>query len=164
MQLPRIWIVVANQSSARFYRYAGDGKTPVLEASMDNPEGRAHVHDLVTDRPGRVFGSRGSRRTGGRSVFRHALPPSTDPHDHAAKEFARRVAERLKDERRKERFGALALVCEPRFLGMIRATLDRATEKCVVVTRDAGRVAERGAELAESLRGLITPAMEIQLA
>jgi protein required for attachment to host cells len=127
---PNIWILVANQSIAHVYRYEGDGRAPTLVETFKHPEGREHVHRLVSDRAGRAFSHA--------SPLRHSLGTRENPHDHESALFALEVVEYLRNARRRERFSGLALVCEPKFLGLLRAKLDRETARLLVAERAAG--------------------------
>jgi protein required for attachment to host cells len=150
-----VWIVIASQTIARVFRYKGDGKSPALEFTLDHPAGRARTHELVSDRPGRTFAPNSS--------LRHAFAPASTAHEHAAETFAHLIGNRLSDERRRGGFSGLALVCEPKFLGRLKASLDRETKKCLIATRAAGLTTETGRTLARSLKGLIEPAQTVRL-
>ena len=108
-----IWIVVADAGRARIVSKAEgiDGLVPVQH--LDNPAGRAHDSELVTDQTGRL----GKHRSGVRS----AMDPPTDPHEEKAKEFAHEVNQLLDAAAFRGAYDSLVLVAPPHFLGLLRA-------------------------------------------
>jgi protein required for attachment to host cells len=85
----------------------------------------AHLHDrdLMSDRPGRSYESFGGAR--------HALEREDDPRHREAVRFARRVARRLDEARRKDEFENLVVVAGPPFLGLLRAAMSQPTKACI---------------------------------
>lgn len=132
MLIPKVWILVANQTKARVYQYAGEIDSPRLILQMAHP------------------------------VAPHGRESTEVARQHDADVFAKAIAERLKDARRRERFERLALVCDPKFLGHVRGALDLPTMRLVVAERASGSINLEDAELIESLRGLIEPAALIE--
>jgi len=127
-----VWIVVANRSGAWIFSALGARQTgPGIERRqggewpldliehIDHPDGRKKGRDLVSDEPGRVMGRVSSER--------HAYAPETDPARVLAEQFARKLAEKLRVARAQNQFRRLVLIAESRFLGLLRASLDRAT-------------------------------------
>lgn len=117
------WIVVADQSLARFFQL--DRLTaPLAEIeSLVHPEGRLHEGDMVSDRPGRssVPGSAG----------RHAVENDVRRKEASAEAFARTIASRLDRARHENQFEKLAIVAAPRMLGLIRKALGPQTAERV---------------------------------
>jgi protein required for attachment to host cells len=81
---------------------------------------------------------------------------SEGPHDRAVSDFARAVAEKLKDARVQNRYKRLALVAPPRFLGLLRSSLDGPTAQLVMVSLDKDLAASKKSELVERLSEVIT--------
>jgi len=110
-----VWIVVADGARAQVFVNKGQGaglKSALPHALIaDNrPSG-----DIAADRPGRAFDSTGSGR--------HAMQPSTDPHRHQQKTFAKTIATMLDDQHNKKAFDQLIIVAAPRMLGDLRDAL-----------------------------------------
>lgn len=137
------WVVVANRTSAVFYLNGSDQKFHFV-GRLSNKKGRRTDHELVADRPGRVFAS------GGGSL-RHALEAPQSRKEHIAHGFAGRIAATLDEGLRLKRFKTLVLVAEPRFLGMLREELHPDTRRSVI--REVGHEYARGSD--ERLRELI---------
>ncbi len=111
----RIWIVVADASSAKVVEYQGpDGQLKVV------PEGEFEhanlaTRDLVTDNPGRGFANPAS------SEARSAMEPQTDPKAYEEFRFLGRVAEFI--ERQVQQFDELIIAAAPKALGILRKHL-----------------------------------------
>jgi protein required for attachment to host cells len=80
-----------------------------------------HGRELASDRPGRSFDSEGQGR--------HAMGQPVDAHEQERIRFAKTVATRIDEARKKDRFDRLVLVAEPRFLGHLRQGLSSATRQ-----------------------------------
>lgn len=120
------WILVADESRARlFLAGASDGEIEEV-AAMEHPEGRAHGRQLTRDEPD-------GSHTGVGGVH-HGFEPRTPVHEKVASEFARELADLLEAGRVSHAFDQLMLVAEPKFLGMLRATLGDELSKTVVRT------------------------------
>jgi protein required for attachment to host cells len=98
------------------------------------------THELVSDRPGRVFESRGHAS--------HAKAPRSDPHRELKRSLAHKVADVLQTTRANQRYDKLVLVAPPTTLGDLREALAKGVRACVT------------AELAQDLVKL--PASELQ--
>ncbi len=122
------WILVANRSQARIFRYLGLRSGLELVEKIRHPESRERTGQMISDRPGRVFDSIGSGR--------HSLSTEVDAHDERALEFARSLAERLRAARGRNEFSRLMIVAEAGFLGRIKQALDGQVLKSVVATLD----------------------------
>lgn len=113
------WIVVANRTGARIFETRGIGGELRLVMELDDPRGRLHDREFNSDRFGRSFGP---------GNLRHAHEPEEHPFERAAANFARRIADELSRARAAGRYDALMLVAEPKFLGILRASLDDPTQ------------------------------------
>lgn len=108
-------VVVAENSRARIFSMEHSG-APLQElADMQHSESRAHERDLVSDRPGRTFDSRG--------MGRHAKEPDTPTKKHEASNFAKSIADYVNSEADKGTFEELMLIAAPEFLGLLRKDL-----------------------------------------
>lgn len=105
------WIVVADASRARFFT-ADKPASPINEIeTLNNPEGRLHEGDIVSDRSGHVM----SGSTGG-----HNLGVKGDAKQEAANRFAAEVCKHLEKGRTGNAFGKLYVMASPAFLGLLR--------------------------------------------
>jgi protein required for attachment to host cells len=125
----RRWVVVAHRSGARILEPDAETRALGLVLQLDHPAGRMKSSDIDSDRAGMAFSSMGG---GGR----HAMSTVENAHDHAARTFARAVAETLRKGRVERQYDDLVLVAEARFLGMLRDALDGPTAQKVDATVD----------------------------
>ena len=129
-------VVVADSSTARFYRMPGDSRRLHLLEVLHNPTARSHEHDLVSSRQGRVY----SRADG--------HPQAFDGHRSAkrlaAERFAGAVAKRIGGRCAAIRNEDLVLVAGGRMLGLVDRKLPRAAQHRLVATvpRDLSRLTE----------------------
>ncbi len=122
--MQKTWILAANNSRARIFEMQPSDKPPQQIEEFENPQGRAHARDLVTDGSGRYFG-RGERNQG------HTAPPSEGPVEHEVELFAKRIAAHLEKCRVEQKFDRLRLVAAPKFLGLLRKNLGKEVVKLV---------------------------------
>ncbi|NQU57912.1 MAG: host attachment protein [Rhodospirillales bacterium] len=112
MKAKTTWIVVADEKSVRVFQTIGIGK------GFDEIEGRHPTaaplpdRELVSDRPGRAFDSKGAGR--------HSMEYRTSPKRIEERKFARKVAKWLIDRERRHHFDRLAIIAPPRMLGDLR--------------------------------------------
>ena len=111
------WILVAESSRAKLYR-ADNRKSPISEIeALENPAGRLHEGDLVSDRPGSDGGSVGQGR--------RVLDDKTTARQQEHISFAKQLAERLNAARTEGEFSRLVLAAPPAFLGLLRDNLGK---------------------------------------
>ena len=120
MQPKRIWIVVTDGGVCRFLASEKRNADPTVampELTISNPPTR----EQGTDKPGRTFESVGNRRS--------AYEPPADWHEQAKRDFAREVADVLKEKARNGAFDNLILVAPPTMLGNLRPLLSAETKE-----------------------------------
>jgi protein required for attachment to host cells len=122
--MSRLRIVVADQAEAVFYDASSLRNEPKEVGRISDPDAHLHDRDLVSDRPGRSYESVGGAR--------HAIERENDPRHREAVRFARRIARRLDEARRKDEFEQLVVVAGPPFLGLLREEFSRPTKARVV--------------------------------
>jgi protein required for attachment to host cells len=122
-------ILVADQAEAVFYDAATLTGTPKEVGRISDPLARLHDRDLASDRPGRSYESVGGAR--------HSVQREESPRRTEAVRFARRIARRLDDARRKDEFEQLVVVAGPPFLGLVRQQLSGPTR--ARVAREIGK-------------------------
>jgi protein required for attachment to host cells len=119
-----IWIVVADASRARIVSKVDAIRGLKVVQELENPLGRAHNADIVTDKPGHF------QKTG--SNVGSAMDPHTNPHDQKAVEFAHQLSHLLEEAALRGEFDLLALVAPAHFLGLMREGLMPATKHRLV--------------------------------
>lgn len=117
--MSRYRILVADQAEAIFYDAPTLRAAPIEVARISDPLARLHDRDFGTERPGRTHESQGA--------MRHSIQRENTPRRAEASRFARRIARRLDDARRKEEFEQLVVVAGPSFLGLVREELSGPT-------------------------------------
>ena len=112
-------ILVADQAEAIFYDAPTLRAAPKEVARISDPLARLHDREFATERPGRTHESQGA--------MRHSIQRENTPRRAEAVRFARRIARRLDEARRKDEFEQLVVVAGPSFLGLVREELSRPT-------------------------------------
>jgi protein required for attachment to host cells len=147
--MAKTWILVAHDAGARVFENDGPGKGLQLIEEIDHPEGRERDQDINADRPGRSF-----RKNSG-DPRRAAMSRSEGPRERAVSDFARAMAEKLKQGRVENQYERLVLVAPPRFLGLLRSSLDGPTAQLLVGSLNKDLASTRQAELIEHLGEVI---------
>jgi protein required for attachment to host cells len=117
--MSRYRILVADQAEAIFYDAPTLGTRPKEVARISDPLAHLHDREFATERPGRTHESQGN--------MRHSIQREDTPRRAEAVRFARRIARKLDDARRKDEFEQLVVVAGPPFLGLVREELSRPT-------------------------------------
>jgi protein required for attachment to host cells len=120
------WILIANRSSASLFESDWPGKSMRRVQDITHPKGRMQNKDIDADKPSRSFDSFGKGR--------HAMSTEQEPTEHIAQQFALDLAELLNKGRVTHAYDKLVLMAEPKFLGVLRAALDKNTAALVVQT------------------------------
>jgi protein required for attachment to host cells len=125
-------ILVADTAHAKFFTLEAPGGPMKHLGSLANPYTGKHDRDLGTDAPGR------SMSRAGNGVRRTALQPRRSHKQHAVGQFARLLADRIKDDAKRDRDDLFVLVIAPRFLTEVRAHLPASLQRRIVreVKRD----------------------------
>ena len=118
------WILSANRSGASLFE--SEGKSLRRLQDIPHPQGDLQDRETGTGRPGRSFDSMGQGR--------HAMSTEQKPIEHIAQQFALELAELLNKGRIAHAYDKLVLMAEPKFLGLLRAALDKNTAALVVQT------------------------------
>jgi len=121
-----IWIVVADAGRARVFSKVIRAGVPRLLRELDNPAGRLHTSDIVSDQPGRV------EKRGG--YVQSAMDPPTDPHEQQAMNFARRICALIDTAADRHAFSHLILVAPGHFLGLLISQLGCIAKKRLTTT------------------------------
>lgn len=116
------WLLIANASIARLFKI--DKPRAVIPlCTLKHDESRLHNLDLVSDKPGRSFESRGSTR--------HGLGDEETPKKHEEQVFAKQVARFLEQSHAKNDLEHLYIAAGPTFLGMLRSELHKSTKEII---------------------------------
>ena len=118
------WILSANRSNASLFESDWPGKSMRRLQDISHPKGRLQNKDINTDKPGRSFDSMGQGR--------HSMGSDQEPISHVAQQYASELAELLNKGRLTNAYEKLVLIAEPKFLGILRAALDKNTALLVV--------------------------------
>jgi protein required for attachment to host cells len=137
------WVVVADGTRARIYENDGpnQGLTEVAGGTLKGDRRRSR--EIVSDRPGRSFDSKGAGR--------HAMAYPTDADRHEHQEFARHVVDWIEAPRRRDRYDQLAIVAAPRTLGDIRDLLSDTSKSKVTCELDKDLVAATADDIVNAL-------------
>jgi len=109
------WVVVADQSKARFFTVADSHSALQEMGELVHPEARDREQTLTSDRPGRAFDSKGQGR--------HAMGSTVEPGKQETIRFAKQVTDHLQAAHNEGRCDRLLLVAGPPLLGLLRENL-----------------------------------------
>lgn len=138
------WILVADEALARILerpRQAGAELVPVEE--FTDPDAHAREGEMHNGPHGRRTGA------GGHSQATVSAGDS-ERHQHA-KLFATRIAQRLVEFKRGQRYDELHVVAAPRLLGYLRQAFHNEVTHAIVDTLDKDLIHESNADLARRL-------------
>ncbi|MBU6460675.1 MAG: host attachment protein [Proteobacteria bacterium] len=128
----QIWVIVANASEAKLFKYLGhiSGVKPLKD--WNNPAVRQASHNLVTDAQGKF-------NMGGN------FEPHKSPQRIEMEHFARKLAEFLEKARIQNNFTKLILCSSPAFLGEITNLISAQVKERLklVVNKDYTRLDHR---------------------
>lgn len=128
----KVWVVVANASTARLFRGTDDGSNVVEFETLAHPASRVAGRDLMTDGPGIAFRSTGAGW--------HTAGPETEIKQHELRSFATVIARRLDDARTHGDCRSVAVIAAPALLGELRARMNGPTGAMVGYTLDKNMV------------------------
>ena len=121
------WVLVADEYQARIFSREKRTSDLVEQASFENPVARMKTGDVMADRGGRSFDSKGQGR--------HSMgSDKANPKTASYPAFAKELAQAISIDQRAEKFARLIVVAAPRFLGVLRPALRAAgvkTEKTI---------------------------------
>lgn len=114
---PQNWFVVVNRKSAKIFEVAHRPDSLTWLKTLRNPLGTAKNKVMSTDKPGY-----------GRSKYAaikspHALTRERDPHEDIAIEFAKKIAQFLKNHKLENNFMSLTIAAEPHMMGLVKKAL-----------------------------------------
>lgn len=146
------WILVADASRARLFKYAGFGAALEELAAWQHPKSRARNSELMADRPGRVAQSHAGPHPGHGS--RSGMEPDLSARDQEHVHFARELAAELAKGLHSKAYGQLVLVANPEFLGTLRHVSDEQVLKHTIASVDKDYTALPTRDLEDKLKPL----------
>ena len=115
---PPLWVLLADEGRARILELREEGADLQEVEELTDAAAHADNADLRRDAYGRRAGS------GTNLASSNTESAGEEKLDHEADLFARRVAERLMQAHRQQRYSQLRIAAAPRFLGRLRKHLD----------------------------------------
>jgi len=131
MKAKETWVLIADGARARIVRHAQEGiEAEDLLFEFDHKQ----LGEIMSDRPGRSFASEGTRRS--------AIEYRSEPEKEQEARFAEALLAELERRLHAHEFDRLAIVAEPRMLGMLRKGISPALRRSVVteVPKDLTKV------------------------
>ena len=141
------WILVANRTGARLFENLGPGHGLSKLEEFMHPGGHMKNQDLASDEGGRAYDSVG----GGR----HRMEQRESPKHQEDRHFAHELAQALNKGHEKEHYTRLFLVAEPKFLGEIKAELDKKSQSLLEATLDKDLVHVEDRDLPSHLSAIL---------
>ncbi|MCW8874488.1 MAG: host attachment protein [Gammaproteobacteria bacterium] len=145
--MTKTMILVADSSRARLF-IADTPKAPLREVEdFASQDGRLQEGELVSDRPG------SSRTPSGHGL--HAYEPPTTAQEEARIQFAKRLVERLEEDRKQGVFDQFVLVAPAAMLGKLRAEMKGPLAKVLVESLDKNLIQQSPDELRAQVNVLL---------
>lgn len=141
--MKRTWVIAAESSRARIFSTTGPRAGLEELEALTQPEARLKERDLVSDSHGRSFDSGGTGR--------HAMGKQVDQKHQEAINFAKTIADHLRDARNSNRYDKLILIAPPAFLGLLRKSMNSLCTDLVVATINKNLVQHDAAEIRDHL-------------
>lgn len=144
MKTPETWMLVADGAEARLFRIDRPEHRLELLKEKEWARSREKTSEIVSDRQGRAFSSAGPGQRSG-------MEPHTDPQRYEKEQFARELAEMLREAVVQGQVERLVLVAAPRTLGDLRAALAAPVAERVALEIDKDLVRLDQAQLEKQL-------------
>jgi protein required for attachment to host cells len=144
------WVLVADEAIARILEQPRGGGALVPVEELTDPDAHARERDMHHAPHGRRAG--GGKAQGTATVS----AGDSERHQHA-QVFAGRIAERLAECHREQRYQLLHILAAPRLLGYLRQALHPTVAAAVASEQDKNVVQETPAQLAERVAGYPQP-------
>jgi len=126
------WILVADGGRAHVIAVNTNEGERHLETVHEMIADNRSSSEIASDKPGRGFANPGGNQQ------RHAMPPSTEPHEHAQVEFVDDVISYLTNKRNDGKFDNLIVVAPPKIMGEIRQKMSKPVKQALdgEITKD----------------------------
>ncbi|NOT83377.1 MAG: host attachment protein [Methylococcaceae bacterium] len=136
------WILVADNTRARFFTVTTPSSELTEFDGLEHPEGRLHDREITSDLPGRIKASDG---------VGHAFSQQTDPKAHESAVFAKFISDCLIEAFNAHKFEQLILVAGPDLLGLLRQQLPEQLQKQVCFELDKTLTSLSAADIRQHL-------------
>lgn len=123
--MKKSWIVIADAGRAVIMGKFDESDRISVVRGLDNPSGRQHTSELVSDQSGRMEKKQGCTRS--------AMDPHTEPHEKQAINFAHHICQIIEDGANNHKFDQFILIAPPHFLGLLKSTLGAPMQKSLVM-------------------------------
>ena len=135
----RHWFVVASQKTVRIFAEVPHKNRLEQLIEFDNPLGRERNRALVRKQAGHGV------KSVGRGSVHYSEKKRHEPHEEAAQQFAKKIADFFESEFREKKFNSLTIVAEPNFLGKLRASMEPHIQKLVTewIKKDLLKTAQK---------------------
>ncbi len=141
------WILVADGSRARLFSAAKRGEPWQLIEQFEHAASRERTADISPVERGTQKQSMGHGRP--------AMEARHSPRDVEHMHFAQQLADKLADGLKHNAYAGLVLAAPPKFLGLLKGTLDTQTSKCVTATVDKDYTLSDVRELVQRLEDVV---------
>ncbi|MES1200014.1 MAG: host attachment protein [Pseudomonadota bacterium] len=148
MKTARTWVLIADGARARVLKSDGPGHKLSAVAGMEFRGDHAATHDLMSDRQGRSYSSKGPGRS--------AIEPRTDPHRELKTSFAHRLSAILAKALEEDSYDRLIIVASPVTLGDLRAALSDHVRAKVAAEVGLDLTKVPNGDVADHLKGVLT--------
>jgi len=138
------WILVADEAIARILEKPRNGSQLKPVEELTDPDAHAREGDLHNSPHGRRAGA------GGANPQATVSASDSERHQHA-KLFAARVAQRLLECRRDNRYDEIHIIAAPRLLGYLRKEFHSEVSNVIVDSLDKDLIHESNADLMQRL-------------
>ncbi|MGO4380255.1 host attachment protein [Pseudoduganella sp. RAF53_2] len=143
--MEKTWVVVADSSHARIFRVRDAQHSLEEVEDMANPLGRADNRQIESDANSQFYSPNGQHPT---------YSPSEDAVEHEVHQFARQLARRLDTAAAQNQYDHLCLIAAPKFLGLLRDSLNHSTRKLVIAESNKNFASFPRPEIEACVRGL----------
>jgi len=143
--MDKTWVVVADSSHARIFQLRDDRQALDELEDLSNAPGRADNRQLQTDANAQFNSPSGAH---------HSYQPQEDAVQHEVHQFARKLGHRLSTAAAQNKYQQLCLIAAPKFLGLLRDSLDKPVRRLVVAELDKNFAAFDQAAIAACIQGL----------
>jgi len=150
------WYVLASQLKAKVFTQNRDDKKLKLLKTLDNPLGRERSRNLHRKKPG--IGIKSFSYGGG---FHNIEAGGLSPHEQAAVQFSRKIAQYLERTGGKKDFTSLTVAAEPHFLGKLKTAMKSEIKKKVTdwIEKDFQKLPDHKLSSVLKLAKEVRPAM-----
>ena len=136
IEIPRIWIIVADRENAHVYRKTGKG----MERIADAKPGHAKSHH---------------EEAGSSGTVSHGHDTRSEKRHHGDSAFIQRLASWLNEASNEDVFDRLVLVAPPHTLGDIRASLSKNVHARIATELDKDLIKLPDREIEENLSKIL---------